>query len=400
MKKILVTLLFLIPILAQAQDVIVKKDGNTVLAKVTKVSENEVEYRKYNSSSERVYTISTSEIMVINYEDGDRDVFESSNQPEAKSNQEPSLIKVAVSPNNSDCVAFYNNQHFYVTKSARSKAATFGLFMMGVKKESVLSNDDLEVFFIGVGGNADWMKPGIAADQDFVVMVQNKTNSPIYIDLGNTFSVEDRGTYRVYFDTSTTTISNGKSNGVGVSLGGIANAVGIGGTLGMLAGSVAVSGQNSKMTTTTYAKSRVLVIPPRGIGALSDFEYNDNVILSSGESVMPPYTEVSRNPWENLHKHSRFPKGFVNANQIRVFDEATTPYSRDYTITYSRQEDFAAYSVVDFGVYLKEVVGVNYFRSNPADEFRYAGEAKRFWYSKYMSGGAPDRRMVGFYGFY
>ena len=70
-----------------AQDVIVKNDGSTILSKVVKVGDKEIEYKKHNSSSERLYSISTSDVMAINYEDGDKDVFGSK---ERKSNESSS----------------------------------------------------------------------------------------------------------------------------------------------------------------------------------------------------------------------------------------------------------------------------------------------------------------------
>ena len=80
MKKILsTTILLMIATIASAQDVIVKKDGSTILSKIIKVGETEVEYKKFKNQQGPTYTISTSNIQAINYENGDKDTFESSN---------------------------------------------------------------------------------------------------------------------------------------------------------------------------------------------------------------------------------------------------------------------------------------------------------------------------------
>lgn len=399
-KRVILSVLFAITnLFTMAQDVIVKRDGNTILAKVTKVGDKEVEYKKYKSSSERIYSISTADIISINYEDGDRDTFDA-NTPSVK-NDTPSqkLVSVPASADNNECISHYNNQHFHSPDKQKSKAATFGLFMLGVKSESILSNEDLEIYFLGIGEDQPWMKPGIYAKEDFVVMIVNKTNNPIYIDLGNSFSIEDSGIYRVYYDNNSTTISNGHSGGAAINLGGIANILGIGGTIGTLAGSITAGGQNSQNVTTTYSKNRILIIPPKAVSALSDFSYQDKIVLTEAESVMPPYTEVSSNPFESLRTHSRFERGFVSANQVRTFEENNSPYSRDYIVTYSKQNDFSSYSVLTFGVYMKEIVGVNYFRSNPTHEMRFGANSRLFWYSKYINGTVYRRRMIGFYGF-
>ncbi|MDR0687687.1 MAG: hypothetical protein LBF55_03245 [Prevotellaceae bacterium] len=61
---------------ARAQDIIVKKDGSEIKANVIKVSSTEVEYKKFGNPSGPTYTLSKSEIFMIKYQDGDKDVFE------------------------------------------------------------------------------------------------------------------------------------------------------------------------------------------------------------------------------------------------------------------------------------------------------------------------------------
>ncbi len=85
MKKfypLLIGVLFLATT-AEAQDVIVRKDGTTVLAKVEKVGEATVEYRKWDNQEGPVYTLSIANILSINYENGMRDSFESATSKDA-----------------------------------------------------------------------------------------------------------------------------------------------------------------------------------------------------------------------------------------------------------------------------------------------------------------------------
>ena len=65
MKKILLFLLLLSATSAFAQDVIVKKDGSTILSKVLKITANEVEYKKYSNQNGPTYTIAKAEIMRV-----------------------------------------------------------------------------------------------------------------------------------------------------------------------------------------------------------------------------------------------------------------------------------------------------------------------------------------------
>jgi hypothetical protein len=76
MKKIIFFLLIAgMAATATAQDVIVKKDGSELQAKVTKVSKTEVEYKKFDNLEGPVYTLDLAQIFMIKYENGSKDVF-------------------------------------------------------------------------------------------------------------------------------------------------------------------------------------------------------------------------------------------------------------------------------------------------------------------------------------
>ena len=72
-------------------------------------------------------------------------------------------------------------------------------------------------------------------------LVQNKTNKPIYIDLGNSFYIS-LGQSTCYYVPSSTTTSSSSGGGAGVNLGSVAGALGVGGVVGQLAGGVNVGG--------------------------------------------------------------------------------------------------------------------------------------------------------------
>lgn len=60
---------------AKAQDVIVRHDGSTIVCKVQKVGISEVEYKKASNLEGPLYVIAKEDILSINYENGERDVF-------------------------------------------------------------------------------------------------------------------------------------------------------------------------------------------------------------------------------------------------------------------------------------------------------------------------------------
>lgn len=62
-----------------AQDVIVKKDGSTILSKVIEVGSSEIKYKKIGKPDGPLYSINVSDVLSVNYESGEKESFE--NQP-------------------------------------------------------------------------------------------------------------------------------------------------------------------------------------------------------------------------------------------------------------------------------------------------------------------------------
>lgn len=75
MKRVLLFLMLLSATSVFAQDVIVKKDGSTILSKVVEVGSTEVKYKKFSNQNGPTYTITKAEIQAINYENGEKDTF-------------------------------------------------------------------------------------------------------------------------------------------------------------------------------------------------------------------------------------------------------------------------------------------------------------------------------------
>ncbi len=75
MKQLLVFLFLLCSASLSAQDVIVKKDGSTILSKVLEVGQDEIKYKKFDNLEGPTYTIQKSELQSINYQNGAKDTF-------------------------------------------------------------------------------------------------------------------------------------------------------------------------------------------------------------------------------------------------------------------------------------------------------------------------------------
>ena len=61
---------------AWAQDVIVKKDGSTLVCRVVEVTNTEVTYKKWNDLQGSNYIINQKDLMAINYENGTKKTFD------------------------------------------------------------------------------------------------------------------------------------------------------------------------------------------------------------------------------------------------------------------------------------------------------------------------------------
>lgn len=79
-----------------AQDIITKKDGTDIKAKVLEVNESEVKYRRYDYLDGPIFTMLKSEILIVRYENGTNDVFNGKVKyvPVVKSEPEPTVEDV------------------------------------------------------------------------------------------------------------------------------------------------------------------------------------------------------------------------------------------------------------------------------------------------------------------
>jgi hypothetical protein len=223
MRKLFI-LLSLVSLNVSAQDVIVKKDGSTILSKVLEVNPADIKYKKFSNQNGPTYTITKAEVMSINYESGDKDVFTDSQpatQPAAAN------ANYGVNPNleadNLNLVREFNS--IELTQKEGVKAKDYLLtFLLGLKEGSIINTPELEASFtmkhwygrVTMFGNKVKNErtldlgedPGMKFYNDqykIVVTLKNKTNSTVFIDLANSFTIRDNNA-KPYFIT-------GESNG-------------------------------------------------------------------------------------------------------------------------------------------------------------------------------------------
>ena len=75
MKKILLILSVLCSLSAMAQDVIVKQNGDEIQCKILEVNKNEVKYKRWTNQDGPSFAEKKSEIFMIKYENGEKDMI-------------------------------------------------------------------------------------------------------------------------------------------------------------------------------------------------------------------------------------------------------------------------------------------------------------------------------------
>jgi hypothetical protein len=83
MKKILLSTLAVIFTMGICfpQDVITKKTGDELKAKVLEVGQTEIKYKNFDNPDGPTYSISKSEVLLIRYENGSKDIFTEPSKP-------------------------------------------------------------------------------------------------------------------------------------------------------------------------------------------------------------------------------------------------------------------------------------------------------------------------------
>ena len=131
MKHLLVVTFFLCLVSVSAQDVIVKKDGSTILSKVLEVNTADIKYKKHSNPDGPIYTMDKSEILSINYENGDRDTFNETNpskEEDDENDRTPKYIEKPADSRNSDLMKKYNRD-YSLTDKLQKKRGTADEYM-------------------------------------------------------------------------------------------------------------------------------------------------------------------------------------------------------------------------------------------------------------------------------
>lgn len=100
-KRISLSLEFLVTALSlthicYSQDIIVLKNGDEIKSKVLEVSSDQIKYKKWENVDGPTYSSTKSEVFMIKYKNGSKDIFNNTSESKPKENNpEAAAINVA-----------------------------------------------------------------------------------------------------------------------------------------------------------------------------------------------------------------------------------------------------------------------------------------------------------------
>lgn len=169
MKKVLFVLMFLAStFVASAQDVVVKKDGSTILSKIVEIGTTEIKYKKWNNQNGPMYTIAKAEVQSINYENGEEEIFSEIEvpQPQQQNNYGDYSSQIAKSIESSN--KLQEERLLASAKSWKTVGNVFGYVCVigGIVTGYLVYDDDNKTpCYIAIGGGIlSGMVGGIVCD--------------------------------------------------------------------------------------------------------------------------------------------------------------------------------------------------------------------------------------------
>lgn len=219
------------------------------------------------------------------------------------------LVSATPDKNNQKVIKRYNCYSHRQVSLGQSARAVGYTAVFGVKKNSVMSTDDVEVNVV-----KRWVQDAAIDDMEnrmYFVEIKNKSDQTLYIDKSRCYRIYQDSTKYCYFDP--------------------------------------------ERDDTSYIH-RVIAIPPHKKKNLSDYQA---VLIKSGkypEVKIIDYPEDFQ--WDS--KAAGICEGYLSDYEVRTFTEDNSPYYRTFEIAYSKDEDFSTYSLLTINFYMRQLIGCFY----------------------------------------
>ena len=351
-----------------AQDVIVKKDGSTILSKVLEINTADVKYKKFSNQNGPTYTINKSDILAINYENGDKDTFENENNvnmstsaSSSGSNNQAAHFDESV---NKKLIDESNNVSIGWTEAPKAGAGgTYHAFWrLKISDGSVLETNDIQLILStpSISDEGSIVDTPIPSNGVFSVTVKNKTSRTIFLDLGNSFFIRNNDAQAYYVPSKTTNYVGG-STGTGVNMGAVTGALGVGGTIGTLANGVNVSRTNTSGTSTEIFSQRVIAVPP-----MSSKSLDPQLFVSKDFRLSKLFHYVEYADRKSISRNlCTLVKDFDRGDMVH-FNQQDSPFHLSFFLSYAFDETCTSESTVKVDMYASDLymLAINLFNNN------------------------------------
>ena len=324
----------------KAQDVIVLHSGESLSVYGVNVGKSYVTY-KLSPEDKTRKRIAKGKVFSVKKELGEMVLISDtlSSLPVVKGKGE---IVRAVDDSNDGIIASYNIvKGGCVGKNKGKRMTGRAIAILGVTKSSVLSNEDVEVEIV------PYKKAGMRAMQ-YKIYLYNKSDVVLYVDLENSFRILNDGTSVAYYSQQKFSRSKRSERRVVFDRKYSLDAQSaIRGKKSSTVGIKVSESRRNNVSVSLPSTAKRLAIPPKGRASLPPGLYlNGDDIESSYDSFS---MELDR---------EQYP---LRAWESKLFDESDCPFKNRFMVRYSTDDRFRSYSIVDFSLYLRELIGLGYF---------------------------------------
>lgn len=344
---------------ATAQDIIVKIDGDTLKVYDLKVNAKFITYRETPGKDAPSRRIGKAKVLSVKKRNAKSVIISKPipvpefvpdtvwqtqkvsvenpayKQQKTSNEKQKGEIQRSVAPDNAALVAAYNkNYSGYGNKKPKKEKVARAVAIMGVSAGSILSNEDIEVEILKSSETFQYK-----------ILVQNKSDNIIYLDLENCFRINNDGTFKAYYSGKQIR-QNKKSNS-----------------------KVSISTKNNTSRPQyidgrkTITRSTTFTLEDKAQTSQVVKEQKILAIPSKGKVALPPC--VSLNDYEEFIEEydafyatlpvAQYP---LHVSQVTNIAEQQAPYKNSFIITYSPNKKFETYSTVKFSLYLKKLISL------------------------------------------
>ena len=343
MKRFVFPILLLFFSMAMnAQDVLITKEGDVILAYELEVGNSYIFY-KTGENDGSLLKIAKKDVLMIKYKDGRKLIIE--NNEEKGAPAQNSDIPQASSINDATMEVYCKTVEYL--QPSRQESADIIFCRCLPLPGSIFADENMELLFHSSASMFSRFAGILPCCNKLKVSVRNKTNKILYLDLGGTFFRRGKSSQACFVPSATVSTTSNTTGGA-VNLG----ALGVG---GVFASGVTIGNANTKTSSTTVFAQRIIGIPPFTESEIGDFDlfiYRDTESYSNQVYLK---RELIKYNYDVLYLGKALPTPLVG-EAMKVTNTNLVQFGA--FITYAADEQQTEPKFLNASFYLDEVIGI------------------------------------------